>query len=77
LLTTLKELGFAQGLGDGDIFYKDKPEGRIIVLFYVDDALVAARTVDEFDWLFSELLKRLDLKHLGTASQCLGGEIFH
>jgi hypothetical protein len=35
LLTTLKEMGFAQGLGDRDISYKDKPEGRIIVLFYV------------------------------------------
>jgi hypothetical protein len=75
LLTTLKELGFSQGLGDRCIFYKDRPEGRIIVLFYVDDALVAAMTVEGIDWLFTELSKRFDLRNLGPASQFLGREI--
>jgi hypothetical protein len=68
-------LGFSQGLGDRCIFYKDRPEGRIIVLFDFDDALVAAMTVEGIYWLFGELFKRFDLRNLGQASQFLGQEI--
>jgi hypothetical protein len=44
LEATLKHLGFLQGCGDKCIYHTDTSEGCMIVLFYMDGALVAARS---------------------------------
>jgi hypothetical protein len=68
LEATLKHLGFLQGCGDKCIYYTDTSEGRMIVLFYVDGALVSARSMALVNGVNSTISENFDICNLGETT---------
>jgi hypothetical protein len=60
---------------DADIcLFRHKKKGILVVL-YVDDLLVAARTVDLVNWVRDQLANKYELKELGEVKRFLGFDV--
>lgn len=72
----LKELGFEHCEKDWGMYYR--PSDGVIVLGYVDDMLIAAKTKEACQAVLGELMKKWNMTDLGeirTGSQILGLKI--
>jgi Reverse transcriptase (RNA-dependent DNA polymerase) len=66
------KLGFEQSDADECVFVLDIPELYMIITIYVDNMQVAATSVEDIDWLYSELSKRYKLRNLAPITRFLG-----
>lgn len=72
----MSEIGFVRGSYDNCAYTKVLPDGsRVYLLLYVDDMLVAAKSMEAIDELKKELSRRFEMKDLGAARKILGMEI--
>ncbi|WVZ18367.1 hypothetical protein V8G54_005689 [Vigna mungo] len=67
--------GFQKCNADHYCFFKRYKSNYIILLFYVDDMLVAGLGMDEIKSLKQQLSKEFDMKDLGPAKRILGMQI--
>lgn len=68
----LTALGFKQSRSDPCLFSKKLPTGRMFLIIYVDDMLVASTSEKHITDLEKELSKKLSLTSLGEVSHFLG-----
>jgi hypothetical protein len=69
---TLRATGFHQSEPDPLLWLLRYKGGRILVMFYVDDGLVTARTIAEADGLVGLVGSMLDIRELGEPTVYLG-----
>ena len=69
------ELGFQTSDADPCIYVKHDMDGVMIIALYVDDLLLAAKTISQISWMKKMFCKRFEMKDLGEAKVCLGLEI--
>jgi Reverse transcriptase (RNA-dependent DNA polymerase) len=70
-----KDLHFIRSDADECVFILDTPEHDIIVAVYVDDFLVAAKSLNDISWLHSELNKNWETRDLGPVKRFLGIDV--
>ena len=61
---------------DHCVYFKSFNGIFIILVFYVDDILLASKSIDEINRLKAHMARTFDMKDLGAARQILGMEIF-
>ena len=62
---------------DHCVYFKQLSNGMFIILvLYVDDMLLASKSIDEINRLKTQMARTFDMKDLGAARQILGMEIF-
>ena len=62
---------------DHFVYFKKLSNGMFIILvLYVDDMLLASKSIDEINRLKTQMARTFDMKDLGAARQILGMEIF-
>jgi hypothetical protein len=71
----LRAKGFEQSESDPSLWLLHDKGGRILVMFYVDDGLVAARTIAEADGLVRLVGSMFDIRELGEPTDFLGIQI--
>lgn len=64
--------GFQQSTADASLFFKDTEHGRVFVLVYVDDCLVAAPRKQEVQAVVNHISKRFEAHSLGEPSDFCG-----
>lgn len=70
------EQSYTRSEYDHCVYFKKLPNGSFIyLLLYVDDMLIAARSMDDINKLKSQLSKEFEMKDLGAAKKILGMEI--
>ena len=69
------ELGFQRSDGDPYLYVRHNDEGVMMIALYVDDLLLAAKTMRQVSRLKKMLSDRFEMKDLGEAKVCLGLEI--
>eukprot|EP00253_Pinus_taeda_P021514 PITA_21514 len=61
---------------DHCVYFKQLNNGIFIILvLYVDDILLASKSIEEINRLKAQMARTFDMKHLGAARQILGMEI--
>ena len=75
LTEELTEMGFVPSAADPGLYFKDTPSGRIYLLVYVDDILIAARSKADVEQVKQVLLTKFDGQDLGEASFFLAMDI--
>nr|ADK92880.1 retrotransposon 4 protein [Hypericum perforatum] len=70
----LMNLGFKKCYSDSSLFVLNKPEGKVIILVYVDDILITGSNKGMIDDLKLQLHNRFDIKDLGKLKYFLGVE---
>jgi hypothetical protein len=75
LTEVLAELGFQPGTGDMSLFVREGKFGRVLLLVYVDDALVAAAEQADIIAVVADLRKHFQIRDMGDAKMFLGKEI--
>ncbi len=70
ITSTLTELGFHTTSADPSVFFH--PGQKILVGLYVDDLLLASRSLQSIEWTKKELGKKHQVKDLGEAGTCVG-----
>lgn len=72
----LIEMGLKQSSFDSCALIKiTENKELVIVTVYVDDLLIFSNSIKLKDWVKEQLMKRFEMKDLGTASYCLGIKI--
>jgi len=62
---------------DHCVYFKQLKNGMFIILvLYVDDMLLASKSIDEINRLKTQMARTFDMKDLGAVRQILGMEIF-
>ena len=62
---------------DHCVYFKQLNNGMFIILvLYVDDMLLASKSIEEINKLKTQMARTFDMKDLGAARQILGVEIF-
>ena len=75
LEAALKDKGFPQSDADPALWILHGGEGAVLAMFYVDDGLVAARTVAEADALAELVASMFAIRALGEPDDFLGIQI--
>ena len=73
--TIADELGFKRSDADPCLYIKHDKDGIMMIALYVDDMLLAAKTMSQINWIKTKLSERFDMKDLGEAKLCLGLEL--
>jgi hypothetical protein len=68
----LKSIGFIQSDADPGFFYTDYKTERVYLVTYVDDLLIAAKTLEAVNNLKSKLMDIFNMRDLGEATEYLG-----
>lgn len=72
----LVEMGFKQSSFDSCAFIKTNLKKELVIItIYVDDLLIFSNSIKLKKWVKEQLMKRFEMKDLGTASYCLGIKI--
>ncbi|GLI71167.1 hypothetical protein VaNZ11_016269 [Volvox africanus] len=71
----LEQMGFQVSQADPGLFLKDVQGERVYVLVYVDDLLVAAKSMATLNAVKNRLMSAFDIRDLGEARVFLGYEI--
>jgi hypothetical protein len=71
----MEKLGFKPALADTCIYIKKTRYGKILVFFYVDDVLVAARILHMVEQALWDTAKLVDTRLMGEPVRVLGREI--
>jgi len=71
----LEKMGWKAGQADSALFTRETAVGLVVMLVYVDDILVASRSLGEVQRAKRELLERFAGRDLGEAGVYLGIEI--
>ena len=74
LTETLKKMGAIQSDSDPCLFRIDSGEDLTLIIFYVDDILVASKSEDVVRRIKRALSSEFEVKDLGKAKYCLGVE---
>ena len=64
--------GYQQSTADPSLYFRDTPQGRIYVLVYVDDCVVASKAVALVEELESQIQERFDAHVLGNPQDYCG-----
>lgn len=72
LRAKLRELGFAVSAADPSLFVLQSADGTVLALIYVDDCLIAARTLADLHPVLEAISKFWDIKNLGEPADFLG-----
>jgi hypothetical protein len=75
LKQVLESLGFAASRADQGLYILDGAEGKILLLTYVDDLLIAAKESAYLEQLIAKLMGSLDIRDLGDANLFLNMHI--
>jgi Reverse transcriptase (RNA-dependent DNA polymerase) len=68
--------GYQRTKADPCVYFKRLANGKfLILLFYVDDMLIAGHDAQMIDMLKKEMSKSFDMKDMGQARQILGMQI--
>lgn len=70
----LINLGFEQSLSDNCVYSRNDVNGKVIMMIYVDDLIIAASCKDILTEIKSTLSSRFKMKDFGTISYFLGIE---
>jgi len=73
--TIADELGFKRSDADPCLYIKHDKVGIMMIALYVDDMLLAAKTMSQINWIKTKLSEQFDMKDLGEAKLCLGLEL--
>lgn len=68
----LKNMGFTQSNSDPCIYYRGTEESMFYMGVYVDDIVIAGRTVKEIEQVKSDLSKKFNIKDMGKLHHFLG-----
>lgn len=71
----MKEIGFQRSCHDQCVYIKYTTDGKIYLLLYVDDMLVACKDKKQIQALKDQLNSRFEMKDLGEARKILGIDI--
>jgi hypothetical protein len=71
----MEKLGFKPALADTCTYIKVTKNGKILVFFYVDDVLVAARILHMAEQALWDMAKLVDIRWMGEPVRFLGREI--
>ena len=72
LRNKLRQLGFTISDADPSLFVLQSAEGTVLALIYVDDCLIAARSVSEIQPILEAISQFWEIKDLGEPSDFLG-----
>ena len=75
LTEELVNLGFQPSAADPGLHFLDTESGRIYLLVYVDDILIAARSKADVEWVKKALADKFEAHDLGEAHYFLGIDI--
>jgi hypothetical protein len=75
LRQTLESLGFVASKADQGLYILESTEGRVLLLTYVDDLLIASTNTAFLEHLIAQLMGMLDIRDLGEASLFLNMHI--
>jgi hypothetical protein len=76
LVRFLRSVGFAALNADPSIMIKHSPEGALtLISIYVDDLLIAAKTIDDLVATKNSLMSEFSMKDLGEAHTIIGWRI--
>jgi hypothetical protein len=70
--TFLRENGFNQSQEDTAIYIKGNGVGIFIIAVYVDDLILACKSMDSINDMKKELSSQFEMKDLGDLEYCLG-----
>jgi len=71
----LRSLHFERSFTDECVFILENSEHYIIIAVYVDDFLVAAKSLDDVAWIHGELNKDWETRDLGPVKRFLGVDV--
>ena len=75
LTEELANMGFKPSSADPGLHFLDTESGRIFLLVYVDDILIAARSKADVEWVKQALTSKFEAHDLGEAHYFLGIDI--
>ncbi|KAM2855117.1 hypothetical protein FF1_025475 [Malus domestica] len=75
LSSVLEAAGFKRSHADSSLFVRSGPNGKLIVLIYVDDLIITGDNIEEIATLKSSLHQQFAIKDLGTLKYFLGIEM--
>ena len=73
--SAIEECGFKQSNADPCLFSKKSKDGLIFLLTYVDDFIITARNIADYDKIEKELSKKFNLTSMGECKFFLGMRI--
>ena len=68
----LIDLGFVESSADPGLFIKETGNDKIYVLVYVDDLLIASKSIKLVNQVKQQLTNKFDIRDLGEATAFLG-----
>jgi len=66
---TLQSLGFVPSRADQGLYVLDGPDGRVLLLTYVDDLVIASTQSALLEQLIAQLMRMLDIRDLGDLGE--------
>ncbi|KAM2058558.1 hypothetical protein ACFX16_031124 [Malus domestica] len=75
LSSVLEAAGFKRSHADSSLFVCSGPNGKLIVLIYVDDLIITGDNIEEIATLKSSIHQHFAIKDLGTLKYFLGIEM--
>jgi hypothetical protein len=71
----MAKLGFRAALAESSVYVKGIREEKILVFFYVNDALVASKKIEAAQKTLEEMAKLVGIRMMGKPTRSLGREI--
>ena len=72
MVKILNECGFEKSEVDPCLFLQKIEDGMVYIAIYVDDIVIVSETVDDLEYVKSELGRRFEMKDLERLHFCLG-----
>jgi transposase InsO family protein len=72
LRSKLRELGFKVSDADPSLFVLHSSDGTVMALIYVDDCLIAAKSIAQIQPILASIAKFWEIKDMGTPTDFLG-----